>query len=149
VCQGTLLHCTVVYGAPSETGDIYFRAYIDNEAAPSIDVQMEQGMFAISSPAAPDATAKSLPAPWGNARIGRGSNLGGRYFNFRIPFSTRVRLALYSNENNTAGTRVFTIIRGSEGALATAGGITLPPSARLHVQTVWGEEVPKYAQASG
>ena len=110
---------------------------------------MEQGMFAIPSPAAPDSSAKSMAAPWGNARIGRGSNLGGRYFNFRIPFSSRVRLALYSNDTNPAGTRVFTIIRGSEGAAATAGGVVLPPSARLHVQTVWGEEVPKYEQVSG
>ncbi len=59
-------------------------------------------------------------------------------------YSKSIRLALYNN--GTASTSCFTIIRGADGASATAGGMTLPPSARLHVQSVWADTVHKYAQ---
>lgn len=57
-----------------------------------------------------------------------------------------MRLALYTPEPNEDGVRVFTIIRGAEGAVASAGGLALPPSARLRVQTSWATRVAKYDQ---
>lgn len=141
---GAITHLQFTFSASA--ANVYLRAYIDNETIPSIDVQMEQGMFAVENPLSPDASAKRVPAPWGNSRIGRGSTLGGRYFNFRIPFGFRVRLALYTPEPNEDGVRVFTIIRGAEGAVASAGGLALPPSARLRVQTSWATRVAKYDQ---
>ena len=66
-----------------DASGVYLRAYVDGELEPSIDVQMEQGLFAVESPPGPDKTAVRIPVPWGNARIGRGGDKGGRYFNFR------------------------------------------------------------------
>ncbi len=40
----------------------------------------------MADPAIPDKTAKNIAVPWGNERIGRGGDKGGRYFNFRVPY---------------------------------------------------------------
>ena len=53
---------------------------VDGEKTPSVDVQMEQGMFAVLDPDVPDDPgAQHIKIPWGNERIGRGGIKGGRY----------------------------------------------------------------------
>lgn len=145
----THLQFTFTYGQyGQDAADVYFRAYVDDEVdsgVPGIDVQMEQGMFAVETPQSPDASAVRVGAPWGNARIGRGSNGGGRYFNFRIPFQSRIRLTVYSKDPAST-CHCFTIIRGAEGAETTAGGLTLPVGSRLHVSPVFGATVDQWAK---
>ena len=142
---GAITHMQFTWSG--NAAEVHFRAYIDGETSPSIDVQMEQGMFAVENPQIPEPTAARIKVPWGNERIGRGGEKGGRYFNFKVPFQSHIRLALYSNSTaNTTDTHCFTIIRGAEGVSATAGGLQLPPTARLKVYTEWAALVPKYGQ---
>ncbi len=151
ICQhssqtpGAITHMQFTWSG--DAADVYFRAYVDGETSPSIDVQMEQGMFAVENPQIPEPNASRMKIPWGNERIGRGGEKGGRYFNFKVPFQSHIRLAIYSNStSNESDTRCFTIIRGAEGVSATAGGLQLPPSAKLKVYTEWAALVPKYGQ---
>jgi hypothetical protein len=74
--HGAITHMQFTWTDDAQS--IFLRAYIDGEATPSIDVQMEQGMFAVADPAVPDPTKKSVALPWGTARIGRGGIKGGR-----------------------------------------------------------------------
>ena len=142
---GAITHMQFTWSG--NAAEVHFRAYIDGETSPSIDVQMEQGMFAVENPQIPEPNALRMKVPWGNERIGRGGEKGGRYFNFKVPFQSHIRLALYSNSTaNTTDTHCFTIIRGAEGVSATAGGLQLPPTARLKVYTEWAAFVPKYGQ---
>ena len=144
---GAITHMQFTY---TDLADAYvgarFRAYIDHEAKPSIDVQMEPGMFGIPGPdlSHPPKGTTYLPPLWGNARFGHGGEIGaisrtgggGRYFNFRIPFTTHVRLAVYSTTATRKPLGMFSIVHGAEGVAATAGGLTLPSSARLRVAEV-------------
>jgi hypothetical protein len=163
---GAITHMQFTYTdlAAAYTG-ARFRAYIDGETAPSIDVQMEPGMFGIPGPDLdhpPKGTAY-LPPLWGNARFGHGGESGGisrtggggRYFNFRIPFTTHVRLAVYSSAGNGTSQQqqrttlgMFSIVHGAEGVAATAGGLDLPPTARLRVAEVSNAHVSQYEQVA-
>ena len=96
---GAITHMQFTYTDLAQAyGFARFRAYIDGETEPSIDVTMEPGMFAIAGPDLnhPPKGTSYLPPLWGNARFGHGGEVGnishtgggGRYFNWRIPFTT-------------------------------------------------------------
>ena len=108
-------------------------------------------MFAFAGSAANPAPedpafAHGLVPPWGNSQFGTGGRMGGRYFNLRIPFQTRVRVAAYTNGTDPLG--MFAIIHGADGAPTAFGGVTLPSSARLRVSERRAVRVHEYAQMS-
>ena len=63
------------------------------------------GMFAMphsDQQSTPPAGYAWVAAPWGNARFGSGGKKGGRYFNWRIPFLSSIRLAVYATAAGAA-----------------------------------------------
>lgn len=70
--------------------------------------------------------------PWGIERLGKGAAWPGAYNNFQVPFNSSLRLTVEAD----APCVFFSILRGAEGVVARAGGMDLPPSARLRVQAL-------------
>lgn len=70
--------------------------------------------------------------PWGVERLGKGSAWPGLYCNWRVPFARKLRITVQA----TRYAVFFSILRGAEGVGATAGGLSLPPQARLRIQSM-------------
>jgi hypothetical protein len=107
------------------------KIYIDNEAVPSIDVDIAQGLASIG-------WADEM-APWGTTLHGKGASAGALYSTRRIPFGTRLRItAVFDTLPPAAGLQsFFFIVHGLEAVSPstfpgiTVAGLQLPPAARL------------------
>jgi hypothetical protein len=110
-------------------GQAVIRMFIDDEPSPSLVFEPAKaaGMgFANSS------HRGDLP-PWGNKWIG---SLGRNayYLTLRVPFQASLRVTY--QQGVVGGCKLWIQARGSEGLELSAiiPGVTLPPTARLHLQ---------------
>jgi hypothetical protein len=111
------------------------KIYVDNEATPSIDVDVAQGLASIGWG---DETA-----PWGTTLHGKGAAAGALFSTRRIPFGTRLRIAVvFDTLPPAAGLQsFFFIVHGLEAVSPstfpgiTVAGLQLPPAARLRLYT--------------
>ncbi len=105
------------------------RMYIDGEATASVVISEWMGGACESC-----GWGLLLPPdrPWGVERLGKGSAWPGLYCNWRVPFARTLRVTVQAKRFAV----FFSILRGAEGVSATAGGLSLPPQARLRIQSM-------------
>ena len=108
------------------TDEMTVRYYVDGEPTPSIEFKPPMAAGVGFNDAAPN---------WGNAKIGRGSDIGGWYVNLRIPFGRSIRVTLAMPAGSQPAT-AFVILRGCENLPVHVGSITLPASARLRLHKI-------------
>lgn len=100
------------------------RYYVDGEVEASIQFK----------PSLAAGVGYDDDAVWGTAKVGHGSNKGGWFMNMKIPFGSSIRVSLMLPGGRDA--MCFVIVRGCENLPITVGSLTLPSSARLHLQRI-------------
>lgn len=100
------------------------RVYVDNEASPSIDMEMGLGHGCGFGDEA---------APWGSEKMGKTGHPSGTYNTYRIPFGTSIRVTAQRHPNSPEVAAFWWIVRGTENLPATLAGVRLPEEARLRL----------------
>ena len=81
-------------------------------------------------------------APWESKLFGKGSADGGWFLNARMPFGRSIRVTTelppVPGHPEIASVSMYTQVRGAENVPVILGGVTLPPTARLHLQKIDG-----------
>lgn len=104
--------------------DLRVRIYVDRETAPAIDMKL--GMGAGVGFADPFA-------PWGTRFSGITGAPSGIYLNYRIPFSTHVRVTAELPAGAPRGSVFWWIVRGLENNPLEVAGFQLPATTRLRL----------------
>ena len=122
---GVMTHFWITGGPAlgSGTDNTTVRYYIDGEANPSIEFK----------PPLATGTGFDDNSVWGGAKAGHGSDAGGWYINFKIPFGSSVRVTL---QLPAGSAQCFVIVRGCEDMPVAVGSLTLPPTARLRLHKI-------------
>jgi len=111
----------------AEADTIRIRYYIDGESVPSID--MLSSMMAAVSPGGDN------DAPWATRDMGHEANTGAWMNNFLIPFSKSIKITYSLGDASAASGCFYAIVRGLINAPYKIGALSLPPSARLVMQS--------------
>jgi len=123
---GVMTHFWIT-GSPAlgaGTDNATVRYYVDGEVEASIQFK----------PSLAAGVGYDDDAVWGTAKVGHGSNKGGWFMNMKIPFGSSIRVSLMLPGGRDA--MCFVIVRGCENLPITVGSLTLPSSARLHLQRI-------------
>lgn len=104
--------------------DLRVRIYVDRENTASIDMRL--GMGAGVGFADPFA-------PWGTRFSGVTGVPSGIYLNYRIPFSSHIRVTAELPEGVARDTVLWWIVRGLESKTPQVAGFKLPKHARLRL----------------
>jgi len=111
-------------GAFPNYGLTRIRVYVDDEAQPSIDMELMMGI---------GIGFQDEAAPWGIERIGKTGQPSGIYNTYRIPFGRSVRVTAERRNSDKVNPDFWWIIRGVENLPVTLGGVRLPDAARLRL----------------
>lgn len=103
------------------------RIYVDRELRPSID--MELGLGAGVGFADPFA-------PWGTRWSGVTGMPSGIFLNYRVPFTTNVRVTAELPEGAPSDAPFWWIVRGIENHPLQVAGFALPATARLRMHAL-------------
>ena len=96
---GIFTHFWVTGGNKTWIDNAIVSFYVDNEARPSIQFQVNMGGGTGFVDDISNCTLGNCPeknSPWGNDYIGKGSGMGGWYFNLKIPFSNSFKATIKS-----------------------------------------------------
>jgi len=102
--------------------DTRIRYYVDGETIPSIDM----GLFLRHG-----IGFNEQQAPWATKYIGKIGKRNGIFNNYRISFSSRIRVTAQRAAGAEPNPQIWWIIRGLENGRVSLGGIELPPAAKL------------------
>jgi len=103
------------------------RIYVDREREPSIDMELGLGVgVGFADPA----------APWGTRFGGITGSPSGIFLNYRIPFSTNIRITAELPPGVPRDTVFWWIVRGVENLPLEISGLALPEPARLRLHKV-------------
>jgi hypothetical protein len=122
---GVLTHFWMT-GGPAKGGgtdNATVRYYIDGESSPSIEFK----------PPLAAGVGFDDDFVWGHAKAGHGSDLGGWYVNYKIPFGSSVRVTVALPSGSAMA---YVIVRGCENMPVHIGSLTLPSSARLRLHKI-------------
>lgn len=137
-CVVTQLHVPSIYpgnGCPFDWENGIFRAYVDGEATPSVEVTLLE-LASVGHLAAQDASAPQDGSPFGHDLFGKNAKTGGVYSTMRIPFASTLRTTMQGYSDCGKQMIMWQIIRGVEGMPVQLGDLVLPDQARLEVQRV-------------
>jgi hypothetical protein len=98
------------------------RIYVDGEAAPSIDMEVGMGV---------GVGFEDSYAPWGTRFNGITGAPSGIFINYRIPYSTSIRMTAELPGGVPRGTDFWWIVRGIENLPLEISGLQIPGHARL------------------
>lgn len=135
-CTVTQLHFPSIYpggNCPWNWQNGRFRAYIDYETTPSIDISLLE-VALVGRNASVSDNSPTDGSPFGNELFGKTALSGGVYTTMRIPFQSNIRTTIESAPDCTCPSIFWFIIRGIEGMPIQLGDeIILPDQAQLHV----------------
>ena len=108
------------------------RIYVDTETVPSIDMELGLGVgVGFEDPA----------APWGSQHCGITGAPSGIFLNYRIPFSTRVRVTAELPAGVSRNTVFWWIVSGVQSLPLQISGLALPANSRLRLHKIENRHV--------
>ena len=100
------------------------RVYVDDEQAPSIDMELGLGH---------GVGFGENAAPWGSEKMGKTGDPSGLYNTYKIPFGKSIRVTAQRAKDSPDHAPFWWIIRGTENLPVSLAGVRLPDSARLRL----------------